>query len=146
MDIKLKSLNGRIITINVNQTDTIGQIKSRVQEMEGISPDQQRILLHGYLLADDSVISTTAIKPESLLHLVLALRGGSGRTNFVNTNTKDLVSFPVIMEEEKSSLLANTDEEDRLYEISFSHSTVSTNTPRYRFDKKPDNKLCCAIL
>ncbi len=146
MDIKLKSLNGRIITINVNQTDTIGQIKSRVQEMEGISPDQQRILLHGYLLADDSVISTTAIKPDTLLHLVLALRGGSGRTDFGNTDIKDLVSFPIIMEEDKSSLLANTDEEDRLYEISFSHSTVTPSTTHYYFDKKTNNKFCCSIL
>ncbi len=76
MNIKVKLLNGKIINLNCEETETINQVKLKVQEMEGIRPDQQRMLLNGKLLLDNLSLLDSSVKSNGILHLVLALRGG----------------------------------------------------------------------
>ncbi|KAM3281291.1 hypothetical protein P3S67_028312 [Capsicum chacoense] len=75
--IKVKTLTGKEIEIDIEPTYTIDRIKERVEEKEGIPPVQQRIIYGGKQLADDKTAWDYNIKSGSTLHLVLALRGGS---------------------------------------------------------------------
>ncbi|KAK8483933.1 hypothetical protein V6N12_044402 [Hibiscus sabdariffa] len=76
--IKVKTLTGKEIEIDIEPTDTIDRIKERVEEKEGIPPVQQRLIYAGKQLADDKTAREYNIEGGSVLHLVLALRGGGG--------------------------------------------------------------------
>ncbi|PRQ30540.1 putative ubiquitin [Rosa chinensis] len=75
--IKVKTLTGKEIEIDIEPTDTIDRIKERVEEKEGIPPVQQRLIYAGKQLGDDKTAKEYNIEGGSVLHLVLALRGGS---------------------------------------------------------------------
>ncbi|XP_022773830.1 ubiquitin-NEDD8-like protein RUB2 isoform X1 [Durio zibethinus] len=74
--IKVKTLTGKEIEIDIEPTDIIDRIKERVEEKEGIPPVQQRLIYAGKQLADDKTARDYNIEGGSVLHLVLALRGG----------------------------------------------------------------------
>ncbi|XP_062002956.1 phosphatidylinositol 4-kinase gamma 4-like [Rosa rugosa] len=75
--IKVKALTGNEIEIDIEPTDTIDRIKERVEEKEGVPPVQQRLIYAGKQLGDDKTAKDYNIEGGSVLHLVLALRGGS---------------------------------------------------------------------
>merc|ERR1712071_124494 len=76
MLIKVKTLTGKEIEIDIEPTDKVERIKERVEEKEGIPPPQQRLIFSGKQMNDDRTASEYKVSGGSVLHLVLALRGG----------------------------------------------------------------------
>ncbi|XP_059094560.1 NEDD8-like [Tigriopus californicus] len=73
---KVKTLTGKEIEIDIEPTDKVERYKERVEEKEGIPPPQQRLIFSGKQMNDEKTAADYKVQGGSVLHLVLALRGG----------------------------------------------------------------------
>lgn len=102
LQISVKTLTGKTLTIDARGCDTITQFQMKIQDKEGIPPDQQRLIFVGNQLEVDRTLSSYGVENGAIFHLVLRLRGMI--STFTSSDTDNpLVAYLMMTDEERAN-------------------------------------------
>ena len=110
MQVFIKFLVGKACTIDCEASDTVEQLKKKIQEKEGIPCDQQWLIFSGRRLEDSQILSDYKIQSESTVHLLLRLRGGGPLQLYLKTLTGRTLTIDVQDSDSVETLKAKVQE------------------------------------
>lgn len=126
MQLFVKTLTGKTVSIEVEEGESIEDVKAKIAEKEGIPPEQQRLIFGGQQLQDAKTLSDYDVGDDSTLHLVLRLRGGNFfsrnkhfevsssfvQNNLVGASPDELKLLQMFIEQSKNDLNDVVDEDN----------------------------------
>jgi ubiquitin C len=131
MQLFVKTLTGKTVSVEVEEGESIEDVKAKIAEKEGIPPEQQRLIFGGQQLQDGKTLDDYDVGDDATLHLVLRLRGGMQL--FVKTLTGKTVSVEV---EEGESI------EDVKAKIAEKEGMVMTQLYTWFFAFEVESRAC----
>jgi ubiquitin len=124
MQLFVKTLTGKTVSIEVEEGESIEDVKAKIAEKEGIPPEQQRLIFGGQQLQDSKTLDDYNVGDDATLHLVLRLRGGGMFGSLFSGSSS---SFPVDEAFVKEHLKGLTDEDRELMNAFVEVSRRSTS-------------------
>ena len=103
LQIFVKTLNGKVVKIDVNGSNTIDEVKTKIQDKERIPPDQQRLIFGGRQMEDGKTVSSYGTETGDTFTLVLRLRGMIS-TFTSNDNSNPLVAYLMMSDDERANV------------------------------------------